>query len=176
MTLNHHLEHIVDSVIKGTAIGQISDLHFRAPDSFRPGELHRNVSTWEHLFADQQTPMQSDILRWIRNKVSIFEFAKPLKGKFHGHDYESELPPSMFLPNNQSCKAFVPFIRQTILARRKTGAVSVAGKVGKVRPPYIVHPLTVEPHKPRLCYDARYVNLWIKDWPFTLDRLINIPR
>ncbi|KAK3084397.1 hypothetical protein FSP39_012877 [Pinctada imbricata] len=32
-------------------------------------------------------------------------------------------------------------------------------------------PLTVEPTKPRLCHDERYLNLWIQDSPFQLDTL-----
>ena len=43
-------------------------------------------------------------------------------------------------------------------------------------PPHVVLPLTVEPTKPRLCIDARFVNLWMKDSPFTLDRLSDVPR
>lgn len=34
----------------------------------------------------------------------------------------------------------------------------------------------VEPTKPRLCHDARYLNLWMQDQPFTLDSLKDIPR
>lgn len=45
-----------------------------------------------------------------------------------------------------------------------------------MEPPHIVHPLTVEPRKPRLCYDARYLNFWMKDKPFSLDKLGDLPR
>lgn len=37
-------------------------------------------------------------------------------------------------------------------------------------------PLTVEPSKPRLCHDERYLNLWIRDLPFVLDTLKDVPR
>ena len=37
-------------------------------------------------------------------------------------------------------------------------------------------PLTVEPTKPRLCHDERFLNLWIKDLPFSLDTLRDVPR
>ncbi len=50
------------------------------------------------------------------------------------------------------------------------------GKVGEVSPPHLVMPLTVEPTKPRLCNDDRFLNLWIVDRPFKLDRLPNLPR
>jgi hypothetical protein len=58
----------------------------------------------------------------------------------------------------------------------RNGAISLIGRSGQVTVPHLVHPLTVEPGKPRLCYDARFLNLWIKDSPFKLDRLADVPR
>ena len=37
-------------------------------------------------------------------------------------------------------------------------------------------PLTIELTKPRLCYDARHLNLWMKDKPFSLDGVADLPR
>ena len=42
--------------------------------------------------------------------------------------------------------------------------------------PHLVLPLTMEPTKPRLCHDARFLNLWMQDKPFKLDRVIDLPR
>ena len=36
-------------------------------------------------------------------------------------------------------------------------------------------PLTVEPTKLRLCVDASFLNLWMRDVPFTLERLADVP-
>ena len=60
--------------------------------------------------------------------------------------------------------------------RLANGSISVWGKVGECTPPYLVMPLTVEPTKPRLCHDERFLNLWVKDSPFTLDYISNLPR
>lgn len=49
-------------------------------------------------------------------------------------------------------------------------------RVGEVTPPHLVLPLTVESSKPRLCHDERYLNLWIRDLPFRLDHLPDLPR
>ena len=57
-----------------------------------------------------------------------------------------------------------------------TIAISLVGKVGYVTPPHLFLPLTVEPGKPRLCHDARFLNIWMEDKPFTLDRLGDLPR
>ena len=40
----------------------------------------------------------------------------------------------------------------------------------------LVLPLTVEPSKPRLCINARFLNLWMRDSPFLLDKLRDVPR
>ena len=39
----------------------------------------------------------------------------------------------------------------------------------------LVMPITVEPTKPRMCHDERFLNLWIKDCPFSLDCLSDLP-
>lgn len=37
-------------------------------------------------------------------------------------------------------------------------------------------PLPVEPNQPLLCQDARFLNLWMSETPFTLDQVTQIPR
>ena len=37
-------------------------------------------------------------------------------------------------------------------------------------------PITVEPSKPRMCHDERFLNCWIKDCPFSLDYITDLPR
>ena len=50
------------------------------------------------------------------------------------------------------------------------------GKGGGHRSPFLVLPITIEPSMPRLCIDARYLNLWTRDSPFALDKLIDVSR
>ena len=54
--------------------------------------------------------------------------------------------------------------------------MSLFVRVGRVCPPHLVLPLTVEPTKPRLCHDARFLNLWMVDVPFKVDSLVHLPR
>ena len=75
-----------------------------------------------------------------------------------------------------NCKHFSEFISKEIRNRVITGAVRVWGVVGVDDPPHLVLPLTVEPTKPRLCIDARFLNLWMKDMPFSLDKLSEVTR
>ena len=37
-------------------------------------------------------------------------------------------------------------------------------------------PFRVEPSKPRLCQDARFLNNWTSDQPFSLDTLVDVTR
>ena len=44
------------------------------------------------------------------------------------------------------------------------------------RPMHLVLPMTIEPQKPRLCINARFLNLWMVDTPFSLETLVGVPR
>ena len=67
-------------------------------------------------------------------------------------------------------------ISRTILERVSNGSLLVWGEVGKVNPLHLVMPITVEFNKPRMCHDERFLNCWIKDCPFTLDYISDLPR
>jgi hypothetical protein len=49
------------------------------------------------------------------------------------------------------------------------------GRLAECEPPHLVLPLTVEPTKPCLCHDERFLNLWIRDLPFKLDYISDLP-
>ena len=89
--------------------------------------------------------------------------------------YSSEFPPRKQFANHGSCQRFMEFISQEILNRLLTGAFRIWGVVGVDDAPYLVLPLTVEPTKPRLCLDARFLIVWMKDMPFSLDKLTDVP-
>ena len=133
-----------------------------------------DTGSWETIL--QENPRKEQILGWIRNKVNITDFIVPYRGKFKGSMYKSDFPPRKCFSNHPSCKKFSDFASKEILKRVKTGALRVWGRVGFVDPPYLVLPLTVEPTKPRLCLDARFLNLWMRDQPFTLGGLVDVPR
>ena len=140
------LEHKVTRVERGEVIGNVHELPFRDPNRFRAGELHAHHSFWENV-AERCPEMatQTDVLDWIRHKVSIFPFFQHFKGYFKGVHYDSDRPPHKMFKNNMSCKPFVTFVQKTFIKRLRTGAISLVGRVGEVAPPHIVLPLTVEP-------------------------------
>ncbi len=57
------------------------------------------------------------------------------------------------------------------MSQLASGAILLWGNVGQCSPPHLVMPLTVEPSKPHLCNDNRFLNVWIQDQPFTLDSI-----
>ena len=149
-------------------------LSFRNPDAFVAGELHRHVDKWEEILA--QHPKQDEILSYIKYKVNVKDFFTRFRGDFQGTFYDSPCPPRAEFSNNKSCLGFEDFISSTILERVKNGSLSVWGRVGEDDPPHLVMPLTIEPSKPRLCHDERFLNLWIRDLPLKLDYISDLPR
>lgn len=149
-------------------------MSLRNPDCFVAGGIHTNPNAWERILLGH--PLSEMIFDWIQNKVDIWKFGQPFKGVFKKIWYDSDFPPSKCFSNHPSCRQHSEFVSQEILKRLSTGALRVWGKVGVNDPPFLVLPLTVEPTKPRLCLDARYLNLWMRDSPFSLDKLADVPR
>ena len=78
-------------------------------------------------------------------------------------------------PLSQTRRVVVGFATSLTL-RFWIGVIKVHGVVGACSPPHLVLPLTVEPTKPCLCHDERFLNLWTRDLPFKLDHLPDLPR
>ena len=124
----------------------------------------------------QDYPKKSEIYSFLSEGVNVKQFFIPFHGTFQGHHFCSSEPPSMAFRNSPSCERFKDFISRTILERVSNGSLLVWGEVGKVHPPHLVMPITVEPSKPRMCHDERFLDCWIKDCPFTLDYITDLPR
>ena len=97
--------------------------------------------------------------------VWTLKFMKPFKGSHMDIKYASAESPTRLFKNYHSCQQFSEFVTDAILQRIETGAIRVWGRVGEVRPPQPVLPMTIEPQKPRLCIEARFLNLWMIDTP-----------
>ena len=129
---------------------------------------------WSEILYD--FPNRSTLLRYLEFGVDVQEFFAKFEGTFQGQVYSSPFPPRALFPNSRRCQAFSEFISNTILDRVANGSLSVWGKVGEVSPPHLVMPITVESSKPRMCHDERFLNLWIRDLPFSLDLITDLPR
>ena len=128
-------------------------------DYFIAGEIHEHYNVWEEILHGYHK--QEEILKYIPKGVSVFDFFQHFKGQFKGNTYDSSLPPRMFFENNKICNNFQDFISSTLLERVANGSLSIWGKEGKCEPPHLVMPITIEPSKPRMCHDERFLNLWM---------------
>ena len=177
MTAHDVFEYKVTRVERGEIIGDVHELVFRDPNHFRAGELHSRVPFWEMIAERCPSATQTDVLGWVRDMVSIFPYFQHFTSSFKGEHYDSDRPLKRMLRNNMSCKPLVNFVRKTLIDRLVTGAISLLGRVARFSRLILCYlSLTVEPSKPRLCHDARYLNLWMQDKPFSLDSLNDLPR
>lgn len=160
MTADGALQRKVACVELGDAFGDVRELFFRDPNLFRAGELHSHLSFWERIAERNPSTTKTEVLGWVLSGWEVWLGSSSKK----------------LFTNNMSCKSFANFVRKTLLNHLTAEAISLLGKVGDVQAPHSVLPLTVEPSKPRLCHDARYLNLWMWDKPFTLDRLNDLPQ
>ncbi|MEW8544651.1 MAG: reverse transcriptase domain-containing protein, partial [Candidatus Thiodiazotropha sp.] len=138
------------------------------------GQIHNSLEEWQFIF--NYNDSAEEIRDWVRCGVNIFQYVKPFKVMFLGESYDSDFPPRKLFNNSNKCRNFVEFISDTIKERLINGSVECLGRVGAVPPPYIVAPLVVEPSKPRLCINLMFLNNWIRDKPFSLDTLKDVPR
>ena len=145
---------------------------FLDPAYFIAGNVHNNSDLWEKIFSDNQ----SEALDWIKNRVDINKFMTHFKGEFNGIYYDHSYPPPRVFRNSPSCKQFVEFINSELTERLRSVAISHVGKVGEVDPPHVISGIVIEPSKPRLCINLMYINCFMKETPFTLDSLTDIPR
>ena len=149
-------------------------LNFLHPDHFLGGNIHSCIENWRAILQD--SPFQDFVLPIISHGVVISDYFQSFQGLFLRCFYDSNLPPRKIFPNSKSCASFEGFITDSIMERVRNGSLNVIGRVGEVEPPHLVLPITIEPKKPRMCHDERFLNLWIKDCPFTLDYITELPR
>lgn len=155
----------------GYNIGQLA---FRDPEKFVAGQLHDHRGAWERVIAGATN--EESLRQWLEGGVRVEAFFRPFRGNFRGRPYSSSQPPTAHFPNSPSCGGAATFVSQTLEDWLRAGAIRLLGKAGEIDPPHLVMPLTIEPTKPRLCHDERFLNLWIRDSPFTLETLKDVPR
>ncbi|XP_062568476.1 uncharacterized protein LOC134230659 [Saccostrea cucullata] len=158
--------------LKNSIPTNLGSLPLRDPDNFVAGGLNACKDEWLKL----PKHLPENVVRWISEGVNVQDFFQTFKGNFKGKAYNSAEPPRAFFNNSTTCKNYLEFISREILNRLQSGSIRLWGKLGECELPKVVMPLTIEPSKPRLCHDERYLNLWIKDCPFQLENLKHVPR
>ena len=150
------------------------DVIIHDPKCFMAGELHHHYDTWQVIL--EGYPKRNEILRYVKDGVSVFGFFKHFKGEFKAKSYDAPYPPKTFLDNNKICSQYEDFISCTIIGRVKNRSMLIWGRKGECEPPHLVLPLTIEPTKPRLCHDERFLNLWMNTPKVSFDQISDLPR
>lgn len=104
--------------------------------------------------------------------MSVHDFVdKAAEGVFQGHSFRGADMTSVHLQNDVPAE-HEAWVSSAIASLIRTGCVARWDDVADVRvytTPHMVLPLGVEPKKPRLIWDARWLNLMCKRLPFTMD-------
>lgn len=153
-----------ETVSSHPELGVINHLRFRDPEHFRAGIIHSRLP----------------VARWTSLKSSVRGFEWSVFSVLLKETSRDNFIMLIHLP---------PFSLKTPLHVHSSRISSVTllsygcllgcyqfGEKLELSPPQLILPLTVEPSKPRLCNDERFLNLWIKDLPFKLDHLSDLPR
>lgn len=163
------------------------ELHAYPADEFRGGQITKAAVFWNTvLLPESGLPdgLKRRISGWVTAGVDIRDFFKPFADDFMGKSYRSPKPLPYHADNH--------VIREPALhafVTEELGRLLAVGAIAReATPPLVVLPLGVEPKKPRLILDARYLNLWcpsedmqyetlrhfqqgiaVDDWLFSLD-------
>jgi hypothetical protein len=166
----------IADVLRGNATVGLSNVVFRDPTFFRPGTLGENLPAWEFILTGH--PERERLLSWLRDGVNIYDFMAPFSGQWKGQRYHSDIPPPAVFQNHPTALSpqFSSFVTTKVADVVMNGALRRLGPVGSVVRPRVVLPVGVEPTKPRLICDARYINLWCRDLPFSFENLGMLPR
>ena len=73
----------IDRICHGDKLGDPATLRFRDPVNFRAGEVHNCYHQWQDIIGVSPSPQQVQVLKWIKDKVSIFEYFQPFSGSFN---------------------------------------------------------------------------------------------
>ena len=157
--------------------GDPNSFPIRDPEFFVAGGLSMCSSSWEELLSEFQEA--DEIIHWIKQGVDITQYFKRFQGSFRGKSYNSAHPPRFYQKNSKSCQAQPNLVARTLEERIRNGSLQVLGKVKDLsleQLPICIMPLTLDKSKFRLCHDERFLNLFIRDLPFKLDTLREVPR
>lgn len=137
-----------------------------------PAFLQSAVPFWKDVILPE-TPEadRHTLLGWVQG-VDVLDFVDPTaRGTFQGHPFNgAELTP-VHLPNHVPDE-FTSWVSDEVAALVDKGCVARWAEVADVSifdKPHMVLPLGVEPTKPRLIWDARWLNLMCRHLPFTMD-------
>lgn len=150
----------------------LDDLWVRQDSKFVAGSLQ--VPALRPLWTEilEQNPERELIHGWLAKGFDLECLWTPYRGRFMGKQVESQKPVRREFANHPSTEPFTDWIDAEITKGIQSGAM--ARWPTEWGAPKVIHPLGIEPEKPRLIYDCRYANLWLPDRPFRLPHVRDV--
>jgi hypothetical protein len=147
---------------------------------------------WDIILEDH--PRAPMITSWLTDGVRPSAYWHRYTGEFEDTQYDSTTPPRRRFDNHRSASSndlvgspLKPpqlsarqFVDGQIAKNLASGAVIRWRDHVDYDPqsnpmPHLVLPLGVEPEKPRLIWDGRFLNLWQREISFTMESLSSVP-
>ena len=148
------------------------DASIRNPAEFVPGSVHFCHEFWEKKIL-VSCPNKLEMLSWIRDGVKIEPYLNTHTNEvFNGKRVYGHYPPP-YAQQNRVPAEFFPWVRSEISKWERNGVIVRQSESLRAS---VILPLTIEPKKPRLIHDAQYLNLFLKDVPFSMDGVGKIPQ
>ena len=137
------------------------DALFRNAEDFLPGSLSLCLKFWEDVVLVNH-PLKVDILLWLKYGVKVEYFLSDFSsGTYNGVHINSRLP-QFYRERNHVSPEFQEWVTLEIQQLVKSNVLLKWDPDTMGSPsPLIIAPLLVEPSKPRLIYDARYLNCFL---------------
>ena len=150
--------------------GVLPEKVMRDEKEFMVGSLSLCEEFWEkEILADY--PDKHKLISWPQGAKTESFFKPFTREVYKGKNIKAKLPPTIRL-SNYVPQEFFPWVNETINEYKRIKMLvpwSQVRRQGESMLPDLILPLGVEPNKPRLLWDARYLNLFLKHCPFTLD-------
>ena len=153
-------------------------LPFPDESQFKAGGLKGALPFWSEQLLPGH-PARQEITGWLKDGVSLMPYLQPPVSS-PGPTGSSEGGRQVILPSrwepNRVPHRFQDWVSSQIQEYVVSGAVApwIPRDRGSARPT-LIHALSVEPSKPRLIYDCRFLNSFIVDRPFVMEGLGAIP-
>ena len=147
---------------------------FRDETQFQAGSLSASRSFWaDVILRDAPVAERTFILDILDHGVRVDDYLAEPDGA--GGWKPSTGPPASSYPNRVPPE-FEAFVTQTLASAEAAGTLRRFVPVpGGPERPHLVLALSIEPTKPRLITDARPLNAFTREQPFSLDNVGHIP-
>lgn len=157
-------------------------LPFPDESQFQAGRLKLALPFWKEQLLWQH-PAREEIITWLQEGVSLQAYLQPSSFLPSPDAHAPSAPRSggLNMPpprheQNRVPRGFHSWVSSQLQEYLTSGAVTrwTPQEHGAARPT-LVHALSIEPTKPRLIYDCRFLNSFIVNRPFVMEGLGAIP-